>query len=325
MRSFLAFIPALALMAQSHSTQPKFKPAILMHKVDPQYTPEARAAGLQGTLTLYVEVDAIGKPSDIEVMEGLGMGLDEAAINAVRQWQYRPNPDAADLFQDGFELELPFRLDTPDSWFVAGQHYKFSTADLERYGDMPQPAAIHYVAPDAAACREPGATVVRLTVGKDGTPRDVHLAPAGGAAGDAVVKAVQSWKFNRAHGKEKAVEAQGYVEFACRPAGDAEKMPPIQAPADPIAGSMSAPVLVKKVAPEYTEQARRARVQGTSMLYVRITPAGKATEIHILRRLGMGLDQKAIEAVKLWEFHPGMKGGHPVTVEATIEVNFKLL
>jgi TonB family protein len=310
-------------MAQSPITQPKFKPAALTHKVEPEYTPEARAAGLQGTLTLYVEVDASGKPSEIEVMEGLGMGLDEAAMNAVRQWQYQPNPDAADLFQDGFELELPFRLDTPAPWFVAGQHYKFSTADLERYGDMPQPVAIHYVAPDPSACREPGTTVVRLTVGKDGTPHDVHLAPEEGAAGDAAVKAVQSWKFKPVHGKGKA-EAQGYVEFACRPAGDAEKMPAIQAPADPGAGSMSAPVLVKKVAPEYTEQARRARVQGTSMLYVRISPAGKATEIHILRKLGMGLDQKAIEAVKRWEFHPGMKGGHPITVEATIEVNFRL-
>ena len=62
------------------------------------------------------------------------------------------------------------------------------------------------------------------------------------------------------------------------------------------------------------------------MLYVEISPEGRATHIHVVRRLGMGLDQKAVEAVKRWHFKPGtMKDGKPVTVEATIEVNFRLL
>ena len=43
-------------------------------------------------------------------MEGLGMGLDEAAVNAVRLWEYQPKEDAAELFQDAFEVDLPFRF-----------------------------------------------------------------------------------------------------------------------------------------------------------------------------------------------------------------------
>ena len=52
---------------------------------------------------------------------------------------------------------------------------------------------------------------------------------------------------------------------------------------------------------------------------------GRARDIRVTRSLGMGLDEKAIEAVRNWRFKPGMKGGQAVNVRATIEVNFRLL
>ena len=61
------------------------------------------------------------------------------------------------------------------------------------------------------------------------------------------------------------------------------------------------------------------------MLYIEVDPSGKATNIKVVRSLGLGLDEKAIEAVKKWKFRPGYKDGKPVTVAATIEVNFRLL
>jgi len=68
-----------------------------------------------------------------------------------------------------------------------------------------------------------------------------------------------------------------------------------------------------------------AKYQGTVTLYVEITPDGRATNIKVLNSLGLGLDEKAIEAVSQWVFKPGLKDGQPVTVQATIEVNFRLL
>lgn len=92
-----------------------------------------------------------------------------------------------------------------------------------------------------------------------------------------------------------------------------------------VGGGVSAPVLVNKTEPEYSEEARKAKHQGTVMLYVQIDTSGKATNVQVVRSLGLGLDEKAMEAVKKWKFKPGYKDGKPVTVEAQIEVNFRLL
>jgi TonB family protein len=92
-----------------------------------------------------------------------------------------------------------------------------------------------------------------------------------------------------------------------------------------VGGGVSAPVLVYKKEPEYSEEARKAKYQGTVTLYVEVDPSGKAVNIRVLHSLGLGLDEKAIEAVKQWKFKPGMKDGKPVTVQASIEVNFRLL
>jgi len=92
-----------------------------------------------------------------------------------------------------------------------------------------------------------------------------------------------------------------------------------------VGGGVTAPVLLHKVEPEYSEEARKAKYQGTVLLYIEVSPDGRATNIKVQRSLGLGLDEKAIEAVKQWKFKPGYKNGQPVTVAATIEVNFRLL
>jgi TonB family protein len=92
-----------------------------------------------------------------------------------------------------------------------------------------------------------------------------------------------------------------------------------------VGGDVSAPSLLYKVEPEYSEAARKAKYQGTVLLYVEVDASGRATNIRVERSLGLGLDEKAIEAVRKWKFLPGRKDGRPVTVAATIEVNFRLL
>jgi TonB family protein len=92
-----------------------------------------------------------------------------------------------------------------------------------------------------------------------------------------------------------------------------------------VGGGVTAPQLIYKVEPEYSEEARKAKYQGTVLLYVQVDPTGHAVNMRVLHSLGLGLDEKAMEAVRKWRFKPGMKDGRPVTVEAQIEVNFRLL
>ena len=92
-----------------------------------------------------------------------------------------------------------------------------------------------------------------------------------------------------------------------------------------IGGGVKAPKLVYKVEPKYTEKAREAKIEGTVVLSVVVTAQGVADNITVKKSLAPGLDDNAIAAVSNWRFEPATKAGQPVAVQATIEVNFKLL
>ena len=90
-------------------------------------------------------------------------------------------------------------------------------------------------------------------------------------------------------------------------------------------GSATPMKLVFKVEPEYSEEARKAKYQGTVVLAIQVGEDGRAHNIRVIRSLGLGLDEKAIEAVRQWRFNPGMCNGQAVDVKASVEVNFRLL
>lgn len=90
-------------------------------------------------------------------------------------------------------------------------------------------------------------------------------------------------------------------------------------------GAVTAPTLVTKVEPDYSEDARKARLQGTVVLRIEVDTHGRAQNISVRQSLGLGLDDRAMEAVKKWRFNPGKVNGRPVAVVAFVEVNFRLL
>jgi periplasmic protein TonB len=92
-----------------------------------------------------------------------------------------------------------------------------------------------------------------------------------------------------------------------------------------IGGLVSRPAVLYSVEPEYSEEARKARFQGVVVLSVVIDERGVPTNFKILQPLGLGLDEKAVEAVRQWRFKPALRNGKPVAVQAQVDVTFRLL
>jgi hypothetical protein len=90
-----------------------------------------------------------------------------------------------------------------------------------------------------------------------------------------------------------------------------------------VGNGVTAPTLTFKVEPEYSEEARKAKFMGTVILYIEVNERGLVQNPRVLQSVGMGLDEKAVEAVMKWRFRAGYKDGKPVTVAAQVEVNFR--
>jgi len=91
-----------------------------------------------------------------------------------------------------------------------------------------------------------------------------------------------------------------------------------------IGGGVSAPVLIYSVEPEFSEEARKAKVAGNVLVNLWVDTQGNPSHVHVIRGVGMGLDEKAAEAVRQYRFKPAMENGRPVLVELNVEVNFQI-
>ena len=91
-----------------------------------------------------------------------------------------------------------------------------------------------------------------------------------------------------------------------------------------VGGRVSEPVVRTEVEPEFSEEARRTKSQGTVTVDLIVDAKGMPQDVHVLRGVGMGLDEKAVEAVKQYTFRPAMENGKPVAVEMNVVVTFQI-
>jgi TonB family protein len=90
-------------------------------------------------------------------------------------------------------------------------------------------------------------------------------------------------------------------------------------------GSFTGPVLLFKIEPEYSDEARRAHLSGAVVLRIDVDTRGLAQNITVRQGLGLGLDERAVDAVRRWRFRPAAVNGKPVVAPALVEVYFRLL
>ena len=91
-----------------------------------------------------------------------------------------------------------------------------------------------------------------------------------------------------------------------------------------VGGGVTAPRVIYSPDPEFTEEARKAKYQGTVVLWIVVGPDGRTRDIRVQRSLGMGLDENAIAAIRQWKFEPARKDGVAVAVQVSVEVSFRL-
>jgi TonB family protein len=183
------------------------------------------------------------------------------------------------------------------------------------------------VAYPAAALKQgvQGTVVVEVKLDSSGNVSDAHVVSGPDELRNAALQSVLQWHLMKnLAGSSRQVS----ITFSLPDSVPAQPPAAVAVPGGVVyraGGGVTAPVLLFKREPEYTEEARKAKYQGTVLLYVEVDPSGKATNIRVQHSLGLGLDEKAIEAVRQWKFKPGTKDGSPVPVTANIEVNFRLL
>jgi protein TonB len=91
-----------------------------------------------------------------------------------------------------------------------------------------------------------------------------------------------------------------------------------------IGGEVSGPSVIYKVTPEFSEEARKAKFTGVVLVGLIVDERGMPQNVHVIRGVGMGLDEKAVEAVKQFRFKPGKFKGKPVATHLNFELSFDI-
>jgi TonB family protein len=163
-------------------------------------------------------------------------------------------------------------------------------------------------------------------------PSVAHAAGAAPAVNTPELNALAGWKANGPAVGDRPVKpvlvADAVAPPPPPPPGDVPRastdfqymMPGVKS----IGGDVSAPMVLYQVDPEFSEEARAAKMMGTVTVGLIVDEDGRPEDVHVVRGVGYGLDQKAVEAVSQYKFKPAMENGQPVMVGLNIEVNFQI-
>jgi TonB family protein len=293
----------------------------LATRVNPVYPPEAKTQGIQGTVVLHALISKEGQVESLQVISG-PPALTASAIDAVRQWQYKP------YLLNGEPTEVESTINI---------NYTLGGANVVAPGVM-QGNLISQVRPvyplDAKAARIQGVVTLRAVVSKQGDVKSLVVVSGPPELTTSALDAVKQWKYKPylLNGQPTEVETTINVNYSLGESASA--MPPPQetaAEAAPPATTMSdgatPPKLIYSVEPEYTPEAKAAKKMGTVLVNLIVDAQGEPENVHVVRGLGKdgnGLDAKAVEAVRRYRFKPAMRDDQPVATSINVEVNFRI-
>lgn len=291
------------------------KPPKLIKKVEPAYPEEARKNGVQGVVILEAKVDERGRVMDAMILRSIPE-LDQAAIDAVRQWVYEP------LLIDGkptkvlFTVTVRFQLGEKDI-------EKFAEGAVKVTDTIPPPRLIKKVDPVystiASQAGVEGVVILEARTDVNGRVKNVRVLRSVPLLDQAAIDAVRQWIYEPLiiDGQPKEAIFTTTVRFTLE---DKEEKGQAGGTAT---GDVLVPKLIKRVDPVYPEAARRAGVQGLILLEATTDEKGNVAAIRVLKSIPE-LDQAAIDALKKWKYEPFIIEGKPKGVVFTVTIKFAL-
>jgi TonB family protein len=320
------------------------KPPLLIKAVDPVYPEIARQAQIEGVVILEIRADEKGNVEAARILRSIPL-LDQAAIDAVKQWKYEPLVINGKPQKILFTVTVRFMMKPGDKEKALD---KFAEGAVKAEGSVKPPLLIKAVDPvypeEAKKAGIEGVVILAAKTDATGHVQDVMVLRSIPMLNQAAVDAVKQWAYEpmiinnvaqqvvftvtvrfQLDSKKKAgssgvvggvvggvlggVPGKEQQEFA---KGAVRAMDTIRPPA-----------LIKSVDPVYPEKARQAQVEGMVILEVRTDEKGNVEDARVLRSIPV-LDQAAIDAVKQWKYEPLVIDGKPKKILFTVSVQFRL-
>ncbi len=291
----------------------------LLRKVDPVYPPVAQQARVEGVVILDVRIDESGKVVDAMILRSIPL-LDQAAIDAVKQWAYEPYQVAGKAVPAVFVVSVPFHLPGSGAMQGAGSwsdRATFEAGAVRAIGDIKPPRLMHSVDPVypeiARQARVEGMVILEVRADEKGNIVGAKVLRSIPLLDQAAIDAVKQWKYEPAivNGKPTPILFTVTVRF------QADTAPGTK----PVGAELVNPQLKTYVEPVYPPAAAEKKISGTVVLEIRVDAQGNVSDVKVLKSVPE-LDQAAIDAVRKWKYEPAVIDGKAVPVVATVRVSF---
>jgi TonB family protein len=304
--------------------------ADVIQKTDPEYTEEARVAQLEGTVVLGGVIDEVGVARDLEVLEPLGLGLDEKAMEAVKQWHFQPKQRATAL------IAVDFRLSTKQSrWHLVRAQFNNPPGTARPvFADALYPIGAG-LGPEAmeegrlvVAMGRLAAARISFEVDEHGIPARLKILNASEAVwGSEATALVGQWRFTPAIRNGIAVPVVCTVELVWGQRNlDFSNLAQVHLALDtqtipaPEVFPVSAVKLVIEIPPKYPPGVRSTGLGGTVRVRVLIGTDGRVRKVDAVDG-DPSLTEAAVDAVKQWVYQPTLLNGAPVEAITEVDVD----
>jgi len=317
------------------------------------YPPDAAAAGIQGIVIVEVVIGKQGAVEETRVLRSRA-GLDNAAVTAIKQWEYTPTLVNGEAVRVAWTVTLNFVLPprdpaaTPASGLpavpatpavsapspapVPDAPPEQPPAPVRVGGTIQPPTKIMHVNPvypvKAQANRIQGVVILELIIGTDGYVENSRIVRGVPELNDAATDAVTRWVFTPTlvDGVAQRVIYTVSVSFSLQ-TGGGRGAPPSGIPpgtrAFRIGNGIAPPQRIKGGDPKYPSDAKSKKIEGTVVLELTILPDGRVSAARVVKSI-KELDKAAVEAAMKWEFTPTLVNGARVTALYEIDVPFKI-